>query len=316
MTLQQLEYLVAIDDCRSFSAAADQCFVTQPSLSAMVMKLEAELGLKLFDRSKQPVTPTEIGAGLIVQARLVLREAEKLRQLAKDQQEKVNGTLRVGVIPTLAPYLLPLFLRPFSERYPEVELHIAEAPTEQIIQQLHKDQLDVGLMATPLGDDRLTEDPLFWEEFFVYAPKEPSILQKQYLMASDIDPDRLVLLEEGHCIRTQVINLCALQKAQRAVSNVAYEAGSLETLRRVVENHAGITILPELALLDLDKDRLRHVRFFKKPSPAREVSLVAHRACVKTRLVGVLREVIMAHLPAQIKDKKEEMTIISARNPV
>jgi len=310
MTLQQLEYLVAIDDCRSFSAAADQCFVTQPSLSAMVMKLEAELGLKLFDRSKQPVIPTEAGIRLIAQARLVLREAEKLRQLAKDQQEKVNGVLRVGIIPTLAPYLLPLFLRPFSEGYPEVELHITEAPTEQIIQLLCKDHLDVGLMATPLGDDRLMEDPLFLEEFFVYAPKEQSILQKQYLMASDIDPDRLVLLEEGHCIRTQVINLCALQKAQRAVSNVAYEAGSLETLRRVVENHAGITILPELALMDLDEDRLRHVRFFKKPPPAREISLVARRAYAKTRLVNALREMIMAHLPEQLKRKKEGMVII------
>lgn len=309
MTLQQLEYIVAIDTYQSFSAAAEHCFVTQPSLSAMVLKLESELGIKLFDRSKQPVMATLPGATLIAQARLVLREAERLRQLAKDQHEGVNGMLRLGIIPTMAPYLLPLFLRPFSAQFPEVQLHIIELTTDEIIRQLRKDQLDAGIMATPLGDAQLQEDPLFLEEFFVYAPKESSILDKRYLIADDIDVNRLVLLEEGHCIRTQVINLCALQKVHSVVSNIAYEAGSLETLRRLVENHAGITILPELALLDLDEERMKFVRFFKSPAPVREVSLVTHRAYTKRRIVEALKQTILTHLPPQLLRQGEKRII-------
>lgn len=304
MTLQQLEYVVALDTYRHFSIAADKCFVTQPSLSAMIQKLELELGVKIFDRSKQPVAPTDVGLCVIDQARKVLLEAERLRQIVLDQRETISGELRIGIIPTLAPYLLPLFLKAFAEKYTDVHLHLSELTTEQIIQLLKKDLLDVGIMATPLEDPQLLEEPIFREEFSAYAPHEPKILEKRFLMADDIDPNRLVLLEEGHCIRAQVINLCALQRAQSTLNNISYEAGSLETLRRLVETNAGITILPELALLDLDEDQMQYVRFFKAPAPAREISVVMHRVFTKRRLVDVLKDSIMLHLPERLKKDK------------
>ena len=304
MTLQQLEYIVALDNCRSFSVAAEICHVTQPSLSLMVQKLEAELGIKLFDRSKQPITPTEIGERIIAQARQILHESQKLHQLAQDQFAKLNGELRISIIPTLSPYLIPLFIRAFTESHPEVQLHISEQPTAVIMQQLKKDVIDIGIMATPLNDEKLVEIPLFMEEFFVYAPHETSILQKQYLLAGDIEPNRLLLLEEGHCIRTQVINLCALQKVQSAVSNFTYETGSLETLRRIVEKNGGMTILPELALLDLNEERMQFVRFFKEPAPAREISLVVHRTNSRPRMQAALKKIIVDNLPTQLLGKR------------
>lgn len=304
MTLQQLEYVIALDTHRHFSLAADKCFVTQPSLSAMVQKLESELGVKIFDRSKQPVAPTDVGLAIIEQARQILLEAERLRQIVRDQRETVSGELRIGIIPTLAPYLLPLFLKSFSEQYRDVHLHLTELTTEQITHSLKKDLLDVGIMATPLEDPQLLEEPMFLEEFSAYAPHEASILEKKYLLAEDIDPNRLVLLEEGHCIRAQVINLCALQQAQSTLNNISYEAGSLETLRRLVEANAGITILPELALLNLDEDQMQYIRFFKPPAPAREISLVMHRVFTKRRLVDALKTSIVDNLPERLKKGK------------
>lgn len=309
MTLQQLEYIVALDNCRSFSVAAELCHVTQPSLSLMVQKLEAELGIKLFDRSKQPITPTEVGVRIIAQARQILHESQKLHQLAQDQYAKLNGELRIAIIPTLSPYLIPLFIRAFTESHPDVQLHISEQPTAVIMQQLKKDTIDIGIMATPLNDEKLIEAPIFMEEFFVYAPQEVSILEKQYLLAGDINPNRLLLLEEGHCIRTQVINLCALQKAQGAVSNFTYETGSLETLRRIVEKNGGMTILPELALLDLNEERMAFVRFFKEPAPAREISLVTHRTNSRPRMQAALRKTILDNLPPQLLEKRTTQRI-------
>jgi LysR family hydrogen peroxide-inducible transcriptional activator len=247
------------------------------------------------------VVPTEIGEAVIAQARVVLREAGRLRQTVRDMQTTLSGELRLAVIPTLAPYLVPLFLEPFISRFPEIHVVIRELTTEQIIAQLRQDQLDVGLMATPSQDLMLYEDPLFFEEFVVYAPHERALLEKRFILTGDLDLNRLVLLEEGHCMRTQVVNLCALQKAGRTTSRFSYEAGSVETLRRLVENQAGITILPQLALTDLDEERMGAVRFFHPPAPVREISLVTHRAFAKYRLVAALKEEIIAHLPPALR---------------
>jgi LysR family transcriptional regulator, hydrogen peroxide-inducible genes activator len=301
MTLQQLEYILAVDAYKQFSTAAEKCFITQPSLSAMIQKLEDELGVKIFDRSKQPVMPTEIGADIIAQARLIINESGNLKQMVKDRMETVSGELRLGIIPTVAPYLLPLFLKDFSEKFSNLKLSITELTTENIIAYLKKGILDVGIMATPSKDNQLFEDPVFYEEFVVYAPNENSVLKKQYLLPEDIDTDRLMLLQEGHCMRAQVINLCALQKTQSSLSNINYEAGSLETLKRLVEAHSGITILPHLAIVDMDEDQIQFIRFFKPPAPVREISLVTHRSLAKKRLIAVLREAIDANLPASIK---------------
>ena len=309
MTLQQLEYILAVDTYKQFSTAAEKCFITQPSLSAMIQKLEDELGVKIFDRSKQPIMPTEIGTDIIAQARVIVNEAENLKQLVKDRLETVSGGLRLGIIPTLAPYLLPLFLKDFSEKYSDLKLSIIELTTENIIAQLKKGILDVGIMATPSQDNQLFEEPIFYEEFVVYAPNEKAILKKNYMLAEDIDANRLMLLQEGHCMRSQVINLCALQKTQSSLSNITYEAGSLETLKRLVEAHSGITILPHLAILDMDEEQIQYIRFFKPPAPVREISLVTHRSLAKKRLIAVLKEAIYHNLPTAVKKIKKKRVI-------
>jgi LysR family transcriptional regulator, hydrogen peroxide-inducible genes activator len=309
MTLQQLEYLLAVDAYKQFSKAAEKCFVTQPSLSAMIQKLEEELNVKIFDRSKQPIVPTEIGSDIIAQARLILSETEHLKQMVKDRMGIVSGELRLGIIPTLAPYLLPLFLKAFSEQFSDLKLSITELTTENLMADLKKGTLDVGLMATSAKDRQLFEEPIFYEEFIVYAPHESTVLNKKYLLAEDIDANRLMLLQEGHCMRKQVINLCALQKTQSSLSNINYEAGSLETLKRLVETHSGITILPQLAVLAMSEGQAQHVRFFKPPAPVREISLVTHQSLAKKRLISALKAAICDHLPPSIKQTKQKRVI-------
>jgi LysR family transcriptional regulator, hydrogen peroxide-inducible genes activator len=304
MTLQQLEYVIAVDTHRHFVTAAEKCFVTQPTLSMMIQKLEDELAVKIFDRSKQPVVPTEIGKIIIERARVILRESDTLRQLVEEHKETIRGELRLGIIPTAAPYLAPLFIKTFSDTHPEIKLYISELTTENIIKRLKEDTLDVGIMATPLNEKELLEEPLFFEEFVVYSAKEEDILSKRFLLANDIDVNRLVLLEEGHCMRTQIINLCELKKATSMINNVYYEAGSIETLKKMIETHSGITILPELAIQNLDEDQMRYVRFFKKPAPVREMSLVTHRTFIKKRLIEALKKAILENLPPQLRGQK------------
>ena len=306
MNFQQLEYILAVDAQRHFAAAADKCFVTQPTLSMMIQKLEDELGVKIFDRSKQPVVPTEVGVQLIEQARGILHEVKKLREIADAEQNEIRGELRLAIIPTLAPYLIPLFIRPFSEKHPSVKLHISELTTEQIVRKLKQDQLDVAIMATPTSENSLSEDPLFFEEFVVYAAQAETILKKKYVLSNDIDVNRLVLLEEGHCLRSQILNLCELKESAGFVNNIFYEAGSIETLKRMVEANSGITILPELALKNLDEDQMGFVRFFKSPAPVREVSLVTRRAFVKKRFIEALKQEILSNLPSDLRRTKKK----------
>ena len=313
MNLQQLEYILAVNNHRHFATAAEKCFVTQPTLSMMIQKLEDELGIKIFDRSKQPVVPTEVGVQLIEQAQSILHEVKKLREIADLEQSEIKGELRLAIIPTLAPYLMPLFIRSFSEKYPSVKLHISELTTEQIVQKLKQDQLDVAIMATPTSESSLLEDPLFFEEFVVYAAQEESILNKKYVLSADIDVNRLVLLEEGHCLRSQILNLCALKESAGFVNNIFYEAGSIETLRRRVEANSGITILPELALKNLDEDQMSFVRFFRSPAPVREVSLVTRRAFVKKRLIEALKVEILDNLPKDLRRSVDKNVLGIAR---
>jgi LysR family hydrogen peroxide-inducible transcriptional activator len=309
MNFQQLEYIVAVDTFRHFSMAAEKCFVTQPTLSMMIQKLEDELGIKIFDRSKQPVVPTQIGKSIIEQARFILNEMARLHEIVSIEKETLGGELKIGIIPTLAPYLMPLFVKKMSERYPSVKLYIMELTTENIVTRLKQSTLDVGIMATPSNDKDLFENPLFFEEFVVYAAQNESILNKKYLLAHDIDINRLVLLEEGHCMRSQVINLCELKNTTTMINNVHYEAGSIETLKNMIETNSGITILPELALKNMTEEQLQLVRFFKSPAPVREISLVTHRAFVKKRLIQVLKDEIIGNLPVQLLKNKPKQVI-------
>lgn len=215
MNLQQLEYIIAIDKYRHFVKAAEACFVTQATLSMMIKKLEEELEVKIFDRSKQPVVPTDIGEKIILQAKITLQHAQKIKELINEEQDKISGELRIGIIPTLAPYLLPLFLPSYLKNYPLVKIQISELTTEEIVQRLERNEIDAGILATPLENKILIEKPLFYEQFVVYASKEEQFRNKKYLLAEDIDVNRLWLLEEGHCLRSQVINLCELKSKEK-----------------------------------------------------------------------------------------------------
>lgn len=304
MTFTQLEYIVAIDNCRHFAKAANQCFITQPTLSMQVQKLEEELGLKIFDRARQPVVPTEAGAAIIEQARKILGEKSMIEEIVQQKKGIITGLLKVGIIPTLAPYLLPLFIQKFIRKYPLVKLSVTELTTELIITKLKEGKIDVGILVTPLDEQGIKEQPLFYEEMVAYVSKKDKAFQKTYMLAQDIDPNHLWLLEEGHCFRSQIINLCELRKASAEGGHFDYEAGSIETLRRLVEQNDGITILPELATLDLTGRQMQLIRHFKQPAPVREVSMVIHRDFVKKRLVELLKQSILDSLPEKIKKNK------------
>lgn len=311
MNLQQLEYIVAVDTHRHFVKAAESCFVTQATLSMMIKKLEEELGVKIFDRSKVPVIPTDVGRTIIDQARIVLKEAQQLEQLVQQQKGQLSGDLRIAIIPTLAPYLLPLFLPRFLAQYPQVKLHISEMNTELIIQQLESQQLDAAILATPLKRSTLNEQPLFYEQFVVYASPGSKLMKKKYLLASDIDVNKLWLLEEGHCLRNQILNLCELKKQEHNGFQLEYEAGSIETLKKLVAINEGSTIIPELALQDMPEAELDCIRFFKPPVPVREISLVTYRHFVKERLLDILRQTILESLPGTIATQpaKQQQTV-------
>ncbi len=304
MTFVQLQYIIAIDNYRHFETAAGHCFVTQPTLSMQVLKLEEELGLKIFDRSKQPVIPTEAGIAIIDQARKILSEKNKISEIVQEKKGVLTGELKIGIIPTLAPYLLPIFVQTFIKKYPQIKLVVHELTTQIVVRRLKEALIDVGILATPLQEPGIKEHVLFYEELLVYVSEKNGAYKKNYMLAKDIDPNKLWLLEEGHCFRSQIINLCELFKASKEGSHFDYEAGSFETLRRMVDLNDGITILPELATLDLSSLQLKLIRHFKKPFPMREVSLVVHRDFVKQRLVKVLKQEIIDAVPEKIKQNK------------
>lgn len=299
MTLVQLEYITALDTYRHFVLASEKCFVTQPTLSMQIQKLEEELGVKIFDRTKQPVIPTEIGASIIAQARVILREANAVKNLINDQKDSMTGELRIGVIPTLAPYLLPPLFQRVREKYPQLDLVIKETITEEVIHELKSNRLDCGIVVTPLKDASIKEDVLFYEELFIYVSRKNALYDKKYVLANEIDPNQLWLLEEGHCFRSQVLNLCELRRYSDL--HFKYETGNIETLKRMVEKSDGITILPELAVMEFSKSQMKFVKKLKEPSPAREVSLVTHRDHIKTKLIKTLKEEILGIVPKQMQ---------------
>ena len=307
MTLTQLEYIVAVDTHRHFAQASEECFVTQPTLSMQIQKLEEDLGVKIFDRTKQPVIPTEAGATILAQARIVLREAKLIRQLIDDQKGNMTGELRIGIIPTLAPYLLPVLFQEMQEKYPQLNLIVKETITEEIISELKHNRLDCGLVVTPLNDASIKEDVLFYEELFVYVSKKNVLYNKKYVLANDIDPDQLWLLEEGHCFRSQVLNLCELRK--RSDFHFKYETGNIETLKRMVDKSDGITILPELAVKEFSKQQLKLVKRLQAPSPAREVSLVTHRDHIKMKHIKTLREEILSIVPKPMQKLQRKRVV-------
>lgn len=309
MTFVQMEYIIALDNFRHFAEAARHCFVAQPTLSMQVQKLEEELGIRIFDRSKQPVVPTETGARIIEQARKVIAGRDRIPELVKESRHIISGELKIGIIPTIAPYLLPLFVQPFTKKYPTVRLVVNELVTDNIVAALRSGKIDMGILATPLHETGIREHVLFYEELMAYVSRKNAAYKKTYMLPQDIDTDKLWLLEEGHCFRAQIINLCELQKASRTATHFDYEAGSIETLRRMVDANDGITILPELATLDMTRRQLAQIRYFKRPAPMREVSIVVHRDFVKKDLIDIVRQSILSSLPEKIMANKNKHVV-------
>ncbi|WP_462267077.1 LysR substrate-binding domain-containing protein [Mucilaginibacter sp.] len=306
MTLVQLEYIVAVDTYKSFVQAAEKCHITQPTLSMQIQKLEDNLGVQLFDRSHQPVTTTEIGQEIVMQARIVLAESYKIKEAINDRNKELAGELKIGIIPTVSPYILPKIISRFMEKYPQVKLLIWEQNTEQIIQQVKLGMIDCGILSTPLQDAALIELPVFYENFVGYVSKASKLFKKKHIAADEIDMDELWLLNEGHCMRNQVLNLCQRRKNNRSAQQFEYNTGSIETLKRMVDQNNGATILPELALADLTDKQLEKVRHFKEPEPAREISIVVARNYLKRRMIEAMKNEITELVPKRLKTKKRK----------
>jgi LysR family hydrogen peroxide-inducible transcriptional activator len=315
MNLQQFEYVIAVDTYRHFAKAAEKSFVTQPTLSMMIQKLEDELGVKIFDRSKQPVIPTREGEEIILRARQILADVNRLQEYAKEVKHEISGQLRMAIIPTLAPYLLPLFLKSFVEEYPLLKITIRELVTNDIISELLNGHIDIGILATPLHEPKLTEHPVFYEEFFAYTDQAEKLADKKYILPKDIDLNRLWLLEEGHCLRNQVFNLCELKKKDVQSDRLHYEAGSIETLKNLVDHHQGITILPQLATLDLSKKQQLKIREFAAPKPVREISLVVNKNFPRTNIIKAVKNEIEIYLPTEIKSTSRKKVIAIEQQP-
>lgn len=307
MTITQLEYAVAVDTYRSFVLAAEKCFVTQPTLSMQIQKLEEHLGVKLFDRSRQPITPTEIGVEIIEQARILLQESFKIKDIIEERKGEIGGEFKIGVIPTVAPYLIPKVIGGFLEKYPKVRLSVSELTTENILQKLKVGLLDCGILATPLDEDFLIERPVYYENFVSYLTKNSPMFKKKALTTNDLDVDNLWLLNEGHCMRNQVLNICQHTKSNHHKLN--YNTGSIETLIKMVDINDGITILPELSLQDFSVKQMDRVRYFKSPEPSREISIVTHKNFIKKRMVDALETEILNSIPKRLKTKKKKEVI-------
>jgi len=302
MTLQQLEYIVALDTHRHFVNAAESCFVTQPTLTLQIKKLENEMGTLIFDRSKHPIEPTETGRQIINRARQILREVNGLKDYVNTEKDNLSGTFRVGVIPTIAPYLMPRFLKDFSDKNPDINLKIREMESEQIIHDIKHDLLDIGIMATPLDESNIREVPLYNEPFLLYIAEQHSLFTKTNITPEELPQQGLWLLTQGHCLRNQVLSLCN-QKNNSKLENISYESGSIETLRNLVKNHMGYTLVPELSVFEEKNDD--RIKRFAEPEPTREVSLVVHKGFTKEAVIENLRDSILKKIPESfVKAKK------------
>ena len=309
ITLTQLEYIVAIDEYRHFATAAEKCFVTQPTLSMQIKKLEDELGVIIFDRSRQPVVPTDLGAKLIEQARMTLSATQRIKEIIQEEQQEVEGTLKIGIIPTLAPYLLPVFIGPYIRKYPAVKVEVEELVSEEIILRLKRDMIYVGLFVTPYHDEKIVERPVFYEEMLVYAHPDSELLKKKEVGHEDIVTSDIWMLGNGHCFRNQVVNLCEMSASQHKNLPFEFESNSLETLMRIVDVEGGFTLIPELALQYMSPEKKKQVRSIANTKPLREVSVIYSRHFTKQRLITLLCDEIKSVVPAHMLKRDRGMIV-------
>lgn len=291
MTITQLTYVLAIAEHKNFTKAAEHCFVTQPTLSTQIQKLEEELDVLIFDRSKKPIELTEVGRKIVKQARNIVNESDRIQDIVDQQKGFIGGEFRIGIIPTVMPTLLPMFLKTFIKRHPKVKLKIEEMTTDEIIVKIKDGHLDAAIAATPLENESIKERVLYFEPFVGYIPEHHRLYKKSKIETADLEIDDMLLLEDGHCFRDGIINLCKTLKSQTEDS-FQLESGSIETLIRLSNEGLGMTLLPYLHTLELN-DKLKHnLRYFVEPSPAREVSIIYHKSELKMQIIDALYDVI------------------------
>mgnify|MGYP000179821222 CR=1 FL=1 len=304
MTLQQLKYLVALDNYRHFVTAAEKCFVNQSTITIQVKKLEEEINIKIFDRSKSPLTVTPAGERIIEKARSVLGEVKEMKAMVADEKESVKGTFKIGIIPTISPYIVPSFSLDFEKDHHDTQLIIEELESEQIIDSLKKGKLDVGILVTPLNDRDIREIQLYNEPFIFYGSKSHSLVKKKELELSDLQTiDNLWLLKNGHCFKNQVESLC---KNYNNKSSIQFQSGSIETLKKMVDKYKGCTLVPEMSVSENESE---NISFFKEPKPVREVSLIVHKNFTKEALLEIIRKKILKVVPDQFEKNERYIRV-------
>ena len=291
MTITQLKYILAVAEYKNFTLAAEKSFVTQPTLSMQVQKLEDDLDMKIFDRGKKPIAVTEVGKKIVAQAKNIVNEANRIQDVVDQAKGFIGGDFTLGIIPTVMPTLLPMFLKTFITKYPKVNLLIKEQPTESLIRNLQDGHLDAAIAATPLEIEFIKERPLYYEPFVGYVPSSHRLANSERIAPGDLDINDVLLLQDGHCFRDGVINLCKSPRDSEA-ERFRLQSGSFETLVNLADEGLGMTLLPYLNTLELDAEKKKNLRYFEKPSPAREVSLIYHKSELKIQITEALKEVI------------------------
>lgn len=300
MNIQQLEYIIAVDNQRHFGKAAEICHITQPTLSMMIQKLEEELGIQIFDRSKHPIEPTSVGKQVIEQAIITLKHIRQIKEVVENEQGCVKGVFKMGIIPTIAPYIVPNLLKKQTGQGNEIELVIKESTTNNMIEELLAGTLDGGLLAGPLNHAQLVEYPLYYEKFYAYVSKDKKYKAKE-IDLDKVDINQLWLLENVHCLRGQIEHLCRLKK--QSLNNnpaVRYEAGSIDTLINIVDYNDGMTIIPELSAMGLSEERQENLRQFKHMTAVREVSLVVSKEFVRHTMLQIIADMIKQSVPKSL----------------
>ena len=291
MTITQLHYVLAVAEYQNFTRAAEKVFVTQPTLSMQIQKLEEELDILIFDRSKKPIELTETGKKIVQQARNIVNESDRIKDIVDQQKGFIGGLFRLGVIPTVMPTLLPMFLNNFIKKYPKVKLKIEELHTEAMLEKIKEGHLDAGIAATPLEEETIKEQPLFYEPFVAYIPAGHRLHRNEKIQASDLDLDDILLLEDGHCFKDGILNICKSNKLSDD-DKFSLESGSFETMIKLANEGLGMTLLPYLHTLDVRESEKGNLRMFTDPVPAREISLIYHRSELKMQIVEALRSTI------------------------
>jgi len=291
MTITQLYYVLAVAEHQNFTKAAKKCFVTQPTLSMQIQKLEDQLNILIFDRSKKPIELTEVGRKIVYQAKNIVNEANRIQDIVDQQKGFIGGEFKLGIIPTIMPTLLPMFLKTFIKKYPKVKLKIEELNTEEIIMKINDGHLDAAIVSTPLKIEDIKERVLFYEPFVGYIPKHHRLSEKKKIDVSDLDINDMLLLQDGHCFRDGVINLCSALKNQKE-GTFQLESGSIEMLVKLSNEGLGMTLLPYLHTLDIKEKERKNLHNFNEPSPAREVSIIYHKSELKFKIIEALQDVI------------------------